>query len=253
MAKYGLTSAGFRVKSFSAIQTDIHNDLLTKVDPKLNLSGDSVIGQLTNIFSHHLSELWQGAAALYHSLDTDVAEGTSLDALSSLTGTKRLPNESDRELRIRRYLDLKAKGRCTKAALLSNLKVLPGVRSVVINNGVNEFQCLVLGGEDAAIQEVIEANTPLGIKAKFKRPKPVNIKLHLLLNSKLEMDPKVIKQSLLDHAKKHFLIGSQVYPSQLYAPILQHDAVVDIKGLAAEPNRVLDAHEYAVIEEVNFD
>lgn len=253
MAKYGLTSAGFRVKSFSAIQTDIHNDLLTKVDPKLNLSGDSVIGQLTNIFSHHLSELWQEAAELYHSLDPDVAGGSALDSLSSLTGTKRNPEESDRDLRVRRYLELKAKGRCTKAALYSNLKSISGVRSVVINNGVNQFECLVLGGEDAAIQQVIEDNTPLGIKAKFKRPTPVSINLHLLLNSKPEMDPDVIRKSLLDHAKKHFLIGSQIYPSQLYAPILKHDAVVDINGLPVEPNRVLEAHEYAVIEEVNFD
>lgn len=253
MSEFGLMSAGFKVKSFENIRKEMQQDLKEKCGTDINLESHGVMGQLVDVFSNSLAELWQQSAALYHSLDPDSAGGMALDSLASITGTQRLKQESDHKLRIRRMRELKAQGRCTKAALHSNLMVLPGVRSVVINNGINKFECLVLGGKDPEIERVIAENKPLGIQSNFKRPTPVNIALNFLLKSGPGLNKAAVEKSVLGYAQEHYLIGKQVFSSKLYAPVLKHEGAIDIVGLAIVPNRVLDAHEYAVIEEINID
>ena len=124
MSEFGLMNAGFKVKSFENIRNEIQGDLKEKFGTDINLESHGVMGQLVDVFSNSLAELWQQSAALYHSIDPDTAVGMALDSLASITGTQRLEQESDSKLRIRRMQELKAQGRCTKAALHSNLVAL---------------------------------------------------------------------------------------------------------------------------------
>lgn len=90
MTDWGLLTAGFRPKTFHAIKEEIEDQLKKTVDPHLRFSSDTVAGQITGIIANQTRQVWEMAAALFSSLDSNTASGRSLDALCALTGTYRL-------------------------------------------------------------------------------------------------------------------------------------------------------------------
>ncbi len=86
---WGLSTVGFKPKTFDAIKQDMELELKETVDPNLRFSSDTVAGQLTGIVANQARQTWETLSSLYHSLQPDTASGRALDALCSLTGTYR--------------------------------------------------------------------------------------------------------------------------------------------------------------------
>ena len=89
MAKYGLTSSGFITKTFTEIRDSIYSDLTDKLGA-LDTSDQSVVGQITTVFSSKLAEVWQAAAEVHNSGFIDTARGMHLDDKALDRGIFRL-------------------------------------------------------------------------------------------------------------------------------------------------------------------
>lgn len=89
MSDWGLSLNGFKAKSFHAVKEEIEFELKKNVDPNLRFTPDTVAGQLTGIMAHQIRQVWEMAAGLYSSLDSNAATGKALDILCALTGTYR--------------------------------------------------------------------------------------------------------------------------------------------------------------------
>lgn len=90
MTDYGLTNAGFRRKRLDEIKTEIEDEIVTLLGP-MNLSADSIMGQIIGVFSKVISDTWQVAEDVYYSQYPATAEGTSLDNAVDLIAIVRLP------------------------------------------------------------------------------------------------------------------------------------------------------------------
>ncbi len=91
MTTYGITDDGFVIKPLSVIRQEIDDELLSTVDPGLDLSDRSVLGQVNGVIAGALAEVWELGQAVYNAAYPDSASGASLDNVCSLTGTSRSP------------------------------------------------------------------------------------------------------------------------------------------------------------------
>jgi len=89
MSEWGLSATGFKPKTFTLIKEEIELELKKTVDPMLRFTPDTIAGQLTGIIALQTRKIWEMAAVLYSSLDSNAASGKALDALCELTGTYR--------------------------------------------------------------------------------------------------------------------------------------------------------------------
>lgn len=89
MSEWGLSETGFKPKPFTLIKEELELELKKTIDPMLRFTPDTIAGQLTNIIALQTRKIWEMAAALYSSLDSNAASGRALDALCELTGTYR--------------------------------------------------------------------------------------------------------------------------------------------------------------------
>lgn len=87
----GLTSTGFVSETLETIRAAIDSELQDVFGDSVDLSDGSVLGQLVTIVAERLVTLWELAEAINSSQDPNEATGPSLDSLSFLTGTIRLP------------------------------------------------------------------------------------------------------------------------------------------------------------------
>lgn len=255
MSEYGVTLRGFRPKPFEVIQAEIQESFKTHISPALSLEPNTIAGQLTDIFAAKIRELWEVAAGVYTSLDADSAEGRTLTALSSLTGTIRTWQESDLDLRKRRLRELRAPGLSTLEALRSKLAALPEVRGVGIFNDDQKhcFEVVVLGGADILIDRVIAQNKPLGIAGVFKRPEIVLLTLEIGLVTNCELLPDEIgslKEALVAYAKEHIKLGESIVVSRFYGPLFHNPKVIDVQ--ITPFNRVIKPNEWVELEASNI-
>ena len=86
----GVSSTGFVSKTIADILADVQPAELAAIDPALDLSPNSPIGQLNGIFARKLAELWELGQTAYNGFNPDAAENFLQDALCALTGTLRL-------------------------------------------------------------------------------------------------------------------------------------------------------------------
>lgn len=85
----GLTSTGFEAKSFDEMRTEVEDDLHAEIDPGLNVSETSVLGQFVDTTLVQLRAVWEALQAVYAQRDPSQAEDAALEALSEITGTTR--------------------------------------------------------------------------------------------------------------------------------------------------------------------
>jgi uncharacterized phage protein gp47/JayE len=87
---FGVLSTGFSKKTRQDIIDEINASLLEDISPNLNLTSTSIIGQIVGIIADQLSQDWDVLNDAYDSQYPDSAASTSLDNVSSITGTTRL-------------------------------------------------------------------------------------------------------------------------------------------------------------------
>lgn len=88
---YGVTATGFNPKSQQEIKADIEAAWRVAFGQNVDVSADSVDGQIVGILSDRLADLWQGLANVYGSAFADSAVGVSLDRVLGLAGVVRAP------------------------------------------------------------------------------------------------------------------------------------------------------------------
>jgi hypothetical protein len=171
----GVTEGGFVVKTELELFDELGAEGRATIDDALDVSPDSVFGQLAGIVASKHAELWEVLEAVWGAL-SESASGQSLDRVAALTGTTRLANESDAALRIRRRLELADQGATTVSALHAALSKLTGViaaravsnRSMVTDadgRPPKSVEAVVLGGTQAEIAQTVWDNLPMGIEA----------------------------------------------------------------------------------------
>lgn len=89
MTEWGLQTVGFKPKTSSAIKEEIEQEFKKSVDTHLRFTPDTIAGMLTGIIANQTRQVWEMAAGLYTSFDSNTASGRALDALCALTGTYR--------------------------------------------------------------------------------------------------------------------------------------------------------------------
>ncbi len=160
--------------------------------------------------------------------------------------------ETDEELRIRRFVELKASGASTAHALYSCLKQIDQVEAVYIKENSRSFEAIVKGGNDQDIAKTIWQCKPLGVETvgtiecpvtdslgfprKIRFSRPLEIPLMLRGNIKVrrrleETELNKLKTALVDCGKKYFSLGSEVYASRFYASMLNEPLILDIMTL----------------------
>jgi hypothetical protein len=171
----GVTSTGFVVATEAEIFEEIAAEARAAIAPSLDVSPDSVFGQIAGIVASKQAELWEVLEAVYGALSEN-ASGASLDRIAAITGTLRKPGETDAQLRIRRRQELADAGQTTEPAIRAALSKLAGVSAVrvVSNRGLatdaagrpgKSVECIVIGGADTDIAQAVWANLPAGIEA----------------------------------------------------------------------------------------
>lgn len=100
MPTYGLTATGFVRKPYEVILAEIEASQRsgTTAGASLNVSPDSLVGQLNAPIAAKLAELWEVAQAVTAAMDPDAAEDAAQDALYSLTNSLRRPARYSRVL-----------------------------------------------------------------------------------------------------------------------------------------------------------
>lgn len=88
---YGVTPTGFNRPSVEQLLADIEADEKSLVSEGLDVSAESVLGQVNGIVSRQLGVCWEAAEMCYGGLDPDRAEDFLLTMLSKITGTYRNP------------------------------------------------------------------------------------------------------------------------------------------------------------------
>jgi hypothetical protein len=87
---FGVTLTGFRRKTLDDVLTELQADELSEVADDLDVSSESVMGQLNGIFARQIGVVWEAMEQCYSGFDADVAEGRMLEMLAKLTGTFRI-------------------------------------------------------------------------------------------------------------------------------------------------------------------
>lgn len=160
--------------------------------------------------------------------------------------------ESDDELRLRRFKELKATGSSTVDAICSRLGQIDHVEAVYIKEHPRSFEAIVKGGNDQDIAYVLWQSKPLGVetvgaiectiidststprKIHFNRPWEIQLSLHANLKVKCLLEENALnklKTSLIDFGKKHFSLGSEVYASRFFPCFFTNPQVLDVMTL----------------------
>lgn len=91
---YGLTTEGFIIKDLQTIKTEIENEFKSVFGNDLDVSADSVTGQLIGNLSKKFANIWEMIQAVYESFNPDRSEGSALDGSAGMVGVVRLPATS---------------------------------------------------------------------------------------------------------------------------------------------------------------
>jgi len=85
----GLTDDGLVIKTTDEILGEINEQQQADINPGLNLSSATPLGQINGITAAKLGEIWDVLRAVHMSMYPASASGRSLDNVCSFTGTKR--------------------------------------------------------------------------------------------------------------------------------------------------------------------
>ena len=87
---FGVTPEGFKLKTLSDIKSEKEADLKSSLGASINLSDNSVLGQLVGVNSESLASLWEQLQNVYNSFNPELAGGVSQDNISSINNIVRL-------------------------------------------------------------------------------------------------------------------------------------------------------------------
>lgn len=89
MTTYGLTATGFLPKTYAVIKAELEDAFRAVFGQSIDVSAQSVFGQLIAIFAEREAEVWDACQEVYSAFNPDEATGAALDSVAALTGTIR--------------------------------------------------------------------------------------------------------------------------------------------------------------------
>lgn len=92
-APFGLSPYGFKAKRLNDIKTDLDNQMTAQFGD-VNLTPQSVFGQLIGVISKVLADIWENLDQVYQSQYPNSADGVALDNVVQFNGIVRLPASS---------------------------------------------------------------------------------------------------------------------------------------------------------------
>jgi uncharacterized phage protein gp47/JayE len=87
---FGVTAEGFVIKDLQTIRSELEVDFKSTFGDDLDVSDDSVAGQLIGNLSIKFSNIWELLQTVYNSFNPNSASSQSLDGASALVGVTRL-------------------------------------------------------------------------------------------------------------------------------------------------------------------
>jgi uncharacterized phage protein gp47/JayE len=88
--EYGVTQYGFVIKTLDDIKNEINEDLKVILGNQINLTPESVFGELRDLFAERYHELWELLQLIYNANYPQTSEGTSLDNVADFAAIERL-------------------------------------------------------------------------------------------------------------------------------------------------------------------
>lgn len=89
MPTFGVTSTGFSSPNVQDLIALMQADQLANISASLDVSSDSIFGQMNGIYANYLAQAWEALAGCYNGFDPDKSEAVMLTMLAKLTGTAR--------------------------------------------------------------------------------------------------------------------------------------------------------------------
>lgn len=86
---YGITSAGFVIKPLQVIKNELETEFKNRFGESLDVSAESVAGQIIGNTALKLANIWELAAAVYASFNPDSAEDAAQDGVCAMVGVVR--------------------------------------------------------------------------------------------------------------------------------------------------------------------
>ncbi len=87
---YGLSATGFAIKTLAQIQLELQQAFQAAFGAGIDVTGNSVLGQIIGILGGREADLWELSQAVYLSAFPDTAQGVDLSYAVTLTGQQRL-------------------------------------------------------------------------------------------------------------------------------------------------------------------
>jgi uncharacterized phage protein gp47/JayE len=87
---YGLTAEGFVGKDLQTIKAELEAEFISTFGSDLDVSAESVAGQLIGNLSKKFASIWEALEALYSAFNPESAEDIALDRSAALTSVLRL-------------------------------------------------------------------------------------------------------------------------------------------------------------------
>lgn len=85
----GLSAAGLTIKTLAELKDEIEAAQRGAIDPQLDTSAESPVGQLNASVLPQLAQVWELLEVVYNVRDPRKAQYAALDAVSAITGTQR--------------------------------------------------------------------------------------------------------------------------------------------------------------------
>lgn len=85
-----LDGTGLTIKTLEELLEDIQTDQRALIDPDIDVSDETPLGQLNGIFAGHLAEVLELVQEVYNGQIPANAVKATLDGISAITGTRRL-------------------------------------------------------------------------------------------------------------------------------------------------------------------
>lgn len=163
---FGVTETGFERKTLEDILTGFEDRQRADIDPNIDVSAETPLGQLNGIYAAELAEAWEGLEGAYHSYNPNAAEGDAMVNVALITGTEKRPAQPSR---VTCTLSIEA-GDTVPAGSLISLDTREDIQFVLLSDAVNPsgitadiagvFECTVDGPTQALAGNLTNIVTP---------------------------------------------------------------------------------------------
>ena len=157
MTTYGVTDAGFVLKTFEVIKDEIEQFQADNISPTWDADDETHTGQLNNIIANQAASCWEAMEDIYNGRDVDNASDAQLDQNGRAVGIERAGAQRSQCWIDFGFDDAVEVDLVRGETLVANEdkpeQTWTPLENTTVNNGINAgrvlFECTLDGAEDA--------------------------------------------------------------------------------------------------------